>query len=390
MTHSSSSTSASGSSTRASRIGTIIKINGPVIEVRFDGELEPQLFDPLAIAGPSGKPEERMLIARAGQRGVVSCLATTESELQVGSAVLDTGATRSTPAPGSRQPAVPSAVVARARTALAPERSGAPRLLETGIKAIDLLCPLPEVGSIAQVATAFVGRMTLLDELSSRLKNGPARVTCFCMVDRTEPDAYRGLLHAEPAAEGSALQCYWVLCAGPAEPNYEGLRTHDAVLYHSPLLAFQGLYPALDPERCGSQLLTSAAASGEHVKLAQRARDALVLAKRALTDPTGLELIACRAFAAAARQLEEHTARVLAGAAPELQRAHKLQLFLTQPFETARAITGWQGLTVSLEDTLAGVRAILDGHADELPAAAFRYRGNLDDVRRHAAEPRKY
>lgn len=390
MTPTPSNTPQDGSRVRSSRIGTIIKVNGPVIDVRFDGDLSPELFAPLAIAGPGGKPEERMLITRAGQRGVVSCLATTEDELQVGSAVLDTGPVRSTLAPGSRLPAVPSAVVARARDVLAPERSGAPQLLETGIKAIDLLCPLPLHGSIAQVGTAFVGRMVLLDELSSRLKSGPARVTCFCMVDKTEPEPYRNVLQAQPGADGSTLQCYWVLCAGPAEPGYEALSAHDAVLYHSPLLAFQGLYPALDPERCWSQLLSSGAASQEHVALARRAREALVLAKRALTDPAGLELIACRAFRAAALALERHTTSVLATAPPELQRAHKLQLFLTQPFETASAITGWQGVSVSLADTLAGVRAILDGRADDLPPAAFRYRGSLDDVRRHAASPRKY
>lgn len=386
-------------SARSSRIGTIIKVNGPVIDVRFDGDVAPELFAPLAIAGPSGKPEERMLIARAREGGVVSCLATTEDRgLQVGAAVLNTGPLPGSLAPGSRLPAVPQGVVARALDALAPQRSGAPQLLETGIKAIDLLCPLPERGSIAQVGTAFVGRMVLLDELRARLKDA-TRLTCFCMVDETEPDPYRGLLHTEPVSDASPLQCYWVLCGGPAEPGCEALAAQDTLLYHSPLLAFQGLYPALDPERSWSRLLgeplgsqpsTAEGARSEHAQLASRARAALLLAKRALTDVAGLELIACRAFRTAARQLEQHAARVLAQAPPELRRAHKLQLFLTQPFETARAITGWQGVSVSLADTLAGVRAILDGDADDLPASAFRYRGNLDDVRLHAADPRQY
>ena len=80
---------------------------------------------------------------------------------------------------------------------------------------------------------------------------------------------------------------------------------------------------------------------------------------------------------------------MLQGATKELARAHKLQLFLTQPFGIDHS-TGWAGMSVTLRDTLAGTRAILDGEADDLPPAAFAYRGNLDDVRAHAGEPRQY
>ena len=62
----------------------------------------------------------------------------------------------------------------------------------------------------------------------------------------------------------------------------------------------------------GSQPSTAEGARSEHAQLASRARAALLLAKRALTDVAGLELIACRAFRTAARQLEQHVARVLA------------------------------------------------------------------------------
>jgi F0F1-type ATP synthase beta subunit len=58
--------------------------------------------------------------------------------------------------------------------------------------------------------------------------------------------------------------------------------------------------------------------------------------------------------------------------------------------ELIACLTGWAGASVSLRDTLAGVRAIRDGSADDLPVVAFAYRGNLDDVRAHVAAPRRY
>jgi len=195
---------------------------------------------------------------------------------------------------------------------------------------------------------------------------------------------------AELSQDVPALQRYWVLCPEPAEPACPGLASCDAVVYHSPLLAFQGLYPGIDAERSWSKLLTVEQVGSEHVALAQRAREALLQAKHAFSDAVSLELIACRAHRSAARQLEAHAEQVLAQAPSTLVRAHKLQLFLTQPFETARTFTGWQGTRVSLADTLAGTRAILDGDADSLPASAFRYRGSLDDVRAHATESRQY
>jgi RNA polymerase sigma factor (sigma-70 family) len=377
---------------RVSRIGTILKIDGPVIDVRFEPQAALDLFDPLALAGPDGKAQERMLIARRRDDGSATCLALASTEgLRVGTAVLDTNPLTTGLSPFREGvPAVSKQNVASALQHLAPQRSARPALLETGIKAIDLLCPLPERGAIAQVGTALVGRVALLDELQERLRGRSARLTCLCMVDKSEPDLYRGRMPVELCGDVPALQRYWVLAVEPAEPGYEGLRDADALIYHSPPLSFQHLYPAIDPEHSWSKQLTAEVAGPEHVELAQRAREALLLAKRAFVDPVALELITCRAFPSATRHLAQLAERVLRGASVELLRARKLQLFLTQPFDVALAITGWQGVSVSSSDTLAGARAILDGAADDVPLEAFAYRGNLDDVRAHVGQGRQY
>ena len=61
-------------------------------------------------------------------------------------------------------------------------------------------------------------------------------------------------------------------------------------------------------------------------------------------------------------------------------RARRMQRFLSQPFFVAEQFTGTPGRYVSLEDTIAGFEAILNGEADELPESAFMYVGSLDEA----------
>ena len=62
-------------------------------------------------------------------------------------------------------------------------------------------------------------------------------------------------------------------------------------------------------------------------------------------------------------------------------RARKIQRFLSQPFHVAEVFTGTAGRLVSLEDTIAGFRAICDGECDDMPEAAFYMLGTLDEAR---------
>ncbi|KKK63838.1 hypothetical protein LCGC14_2990230, partial [marine sediment metagenome] len=71
-------------------------------------------------------------------------------------------------------------------------------------------------------------------------------------------------------------------------------------------------------------------------------------------------------------------------------RARKIQRFLSQPFFVAEVFTGTKGVFVSLEDTIAGFKAILAGDYDDLPEAAFYMVGTIEEVvekaKRMAAE----
>jgi F-type H+-transporting ATPase subunit beta len=67
-----------------------------------------------------------------------------------------------------------------------------------------------------------------------------------------------------------------------------------------------------------------------------------------------------------------------------VNRARRLQRFLTQPFYTSEPFTGVSGRYVSLQETLRGFKEILEGRHDELPEQAFYMVGGIDEARAKA------
>ena len=69
-----------------------------------------------------------------------------------------------------------------------------------------------------------------------------------------------------------------------------------------------------------------------------------------------------------------------------VQRARKIERFLSQPFFVAETFTGTPGKYVEIKDTVASFKEIIDGKCDDLPEQAFEMTGTIDDVRAKAAE----
>jgi F-type H+-transporting ATPase subunit beta len=63
-----------------------------------------------------------------------------------------------------------------------------------------------------------------------------------------------------------------------------------------------------------------------------------------------------------------------------VQRARKIQRFLSQPFHVAEAFTGTPGTYVELEDTIRGFAEIIEGKHDDLPEQAFYMVGTIDEA----------
>ena len=63
-----------------------------------------------------------------------------------------------------------------------------------------------------------------------------------------------------------------------------------------------------------------------------------------------------------------------------VNRARRVQRFLSQPFSVAEQFTGVPGVMVSIEDTIKGFKMILDGEVDDLPEQAFLNVGTIEDA----------
>ncbi|MDP4277820.1 MAG: F0F1 ATP synthase subunit beta, partial [Bacteroidota bacterium] len=63
-----------------------------------------------------------------------------------------------------------------------------------------------------------------------------------------------------------------------------------------------------------------------------------------------------------------------------VNRARRIQRFLSQPFTMAEAFTGQPGVMVSISDTIRGFKMILDGEVDDLPESAFLNVGTIEDA----------
>ena len=124
-----------------------------------------------------------------------------------------------------------------------------------------------------------------------------------------------------------------------------------------------GIYPAVDPLTSTSRILDPRVIGDRHYKIARSVQEVLQKYKD-LQD-----IIAILGM----DELSDDDKKTVA-------RARRMQRFLSQPFFVAEQFTGMPGRYVSLEDTVSGFEAILNGEVDELPESAFMYVGSLDEA----------
>jgi F-type H+-transporting ATPase subunit beta len=129
-------------------------------------------------------------------------------------------------------------------------------------------------------------------------------------------------------------------------------------------LTEQGLYPAVDPLDSTSTILDPEIVGQEHYDVAREVQRVLQRYKE-LQD-----IIAILGM----EELSDEDKQLVA-------RARRIQRFLTQPFHVAEIFTGSPGKYVSLKDTIAGFREILDGKHDSKSEQAFYMKGNISELK---------
>jgi len=164
----------------------------------------------------------------------------------------------------------------------------------------------------------------------------------------------------------SSIQAVYV----PADDFTDPAATHtfshlSASIVLSRKKASEGLYPAIDPLKSASKMLTPGSVSERHYRIARDVRTVLAEYEelKDIIAMLGLE------------ELSERDRTTVA-------RARRIERFLTQPFFTTEQFTGYRGRFVALEETLTSCARILAGDFADRPEGAFYMIGGIDDLDR--------
>lgn len=450
--------------------GKITQIIGAVIDIRFEREL-PALYN--AIEVPFG--EETIVLEVMQHLGdhTVRCISMHPTDgLKRGMEAVDTGAPITVPVgeevlgrmvnvlgkPIDNKPEIESKEhwpIHRDPPRLT-EQIAQPEILETGIKAIDLLCPFSKGGKIGLFGGAGVGKTVLIMELINSIakehggysvfvgvgertregndlyydmkNSGVLENTALIFGQMNEPPGVRmrvglsGLTMAEyfrdvkqqdvllfidnifrfvqagsevsallgrtPSAVGyqptlateigalqeritstksgsiTSVQAIYVPADDFTDPSTATTFAHlDAVTVLSRAIVEQGIYPAVDPLNSSSRILEANIVGVEHYRVSQAVRSILQRYKdlQDIVAILGMD------------ELSEDDKLIV-------NRARKVQRFLSQPFYVAEKFTSIPGRYVSVGETIRGFREIIEGVHDEIPEGYFLNVGTIDEV----------
>ena len=455
----------------ANNKGTVIQVQGPVLDIRFPDDQLPKLLNAIEI--PLG---DRVIVAEVAQHigdNVVRCVAMSSTDgLQRGVEATDTGAPISVPVgdqclgrvfnllgqPIDNKPAVEGDdrwPIHRPAPSYE-EQQPATEILETGIKVIDLICPYAKGGKIGLFGGAGVGKTVLIQELiyniatahngysvftgvgertregndlyNEMTESGVIAKTAMVFGQMNEPPGARmrvglsGLTMAEyfrdvkhqdvllfidnifrftqagsevsallgrmPSAVGyqptlatemgalqeritstkngsiTSVQAVYVPADDLTDPAPATTFAHlDATTVLDRGIASLGISPAVDPLDSTSRILSPEIVGKEHYETA-RAVQGILQRYKELQD-----IIAIMGM----DELSEEDKLTV-------NRARKVQRFLSQPFHVAEQFTGYQGKYVPLKETIRSFQEIIDGKHDDIPESYFLFAGSIDEV----------
>ena len=451
-------------------VGKLLQITGAVVDIRFDDNL-PALYNAIEI-----QHGNNVLVFEVAQHlgdNVVRCIAMGSTDgLVRGMEATDTGIPISVPVgeeilgrmvnvlgnPIDNKPK-PEAKEMWPIHRNAPgvsDQTGATEMLETGIKAVDLLCPYSKGGKIGLFGGAGVGKTVIIMELirniatehggysvfagvgertregidlyNDMIKSGVINKTALVFGQMNEPPgarmrvAFTGLTQAEyfrdvslqdvllfidnifryvqagsevsallgrvPSAAGyqptlatevgtlqeritstktgsiTSVQAIYVPADDFTDPATATTFAHlDATTVLSRAIVEQGIYPAIDPLESTSRILDASVLGAEHYKVA-RAVQSILQRYKDLQD-----IIAILGI----DELSENDRLIV-------ERARKVQRFLSQPFFVAEKFTSIPGKYVPISETVRGFEGIIDGKYDDIPEGFFLNKGNIDEV----------
>jgi F-type H+/Na+-transporting ATPase subunit beta len=166
--------------------------------------------------------------------------------------------------------------------------------------------------------------------------------------------------------EGSvtSVQAIYVPADDITDPAPASVFAHlNATTVLSRAISEKGIYPAVDPLESTSTILKAEIVGEDHFRVANRVKEILQRYK---------ELQDIIAILGIDELSDEDRLTV--------QRARRIERFLSQPFFVAEEFTGTPGAYVKIEETIRGFEEIIEGKYDEIPESAFFLKGTIDEV----------
>lgn len=450
--------------------GKVIQIVGVVVDVEFNEGHMPAIYNALTLQ--KGKDTVTLEVAQHLSENSVRAVSLSSTDgVSRGDEVVDTGAPIQIPVgkqtlgrmfnvigepiDGKTIEVKDTAPIHKEPPSLS-DQSGEIEILETGIKVIDLICPITKGGKVGLFGGAGVGKTVLITELINNIAKQHGGTSVFAgvgertregndlyyemeesgVLDKTslvfgqmnEPPGARlrvglsGLTIAEgfrdegkdvllfidnifrftqagaevsallgrlPSAVGyqptlavemgalqeritstkkgsiTSVQAVYVPADDLTDPAPATTFSHlDSTIVLNRALTELGLYPAVDPLDSSSTILNPEIIGQEHYDVAREVQRILQRYKdlQDIIAILGME------------ELSDEDKKTVA-------RARRIQRFLTQPFHVAEVFTGNPGKYVSLKDTIAGFREILDGKHDDKSENAFYMVGTIKEVK---------
>jgi len=243
-------------------------------------------------------------------------------------------------------------------------------IVETGIKVIDVMCPIRAGGSVAIAGEYGTGNTVVMEEIVRRISKSSHPVTLFVLIpppseiwppSLDENRSFADELKNEGYSEGTvgAVQTFFLTgVAGPwTAETLAALAPVDTVVQLARKMILAKNYPGVDVLTARSRLLDDHRVDAYHLDIAARARRAIATLR--VADETG----------------NSAADPIL------LERARKLQAFFSQPFFVAEPFNKRPGSYVSRADAVRGCAEILNGRHDDLPVDAFYFTGSIEEIR---------
>ena len=180
----------------------------------------------------------------------------------------------------------------------------------------------------------------------------------------TEMGALQERITSTKKGSITSIQAVYVPADDLTDPAPATTFAHlDATTVLSRGIASQGIYPAVDPLESTSRILSPDILGEEHYAVAREVQRILQRYKELM------DIIAIMGM----DELSDEDKLLV-------QRARKIQRFLSQPFTVSEKFTGIEGTYVPLSETIRGFKEIAEGKHDDLPESAFLFVGTIDEA----------